>query len=43
MAALSDNIERFIKELLQEDTRIELKRNELAQYFGCAAASINCV
>ena len=43
MAALSDNIERFIKELLQEDTRIELKRNELAQYFGCANSQINYV
>lgn len=43
MAALSDSIERFIKELLQEDTRIELKRNELAQYFGCANSQINYV
>ncbi len=43
MAALSDSIERFIKELLAEDTRIELKRNELAQHFGCANSQINYV
>ncbi len=43
MAALSDSIERFIKELMAEDTRVELKRNELAQYFGCANSQINYV
>ncbi|MBQ3668303.1 MAG: CtsR family transcriptional regulator [Clostridia bacterium] len=43
MAALSDNIERFIKDLLTDDTRVELKRNELAQYFGCANSQINYV
>ena len=43
MAALSDSIERFIKELLTDDTRVELKRNELAQYFGCANSQINYV
>ena len=43
MAALSDNIERFIKELLTDDTKVELKRNELAQYFGCANSQINYV
>lgn len=43
MAALSDSIERFIKELMDEDSLIELKRNELAQYFGCAPSQINYV
>lgn len=41
---LSDSIERFIKTLLeQEETEIELKRNELAEYFGCAPSQINYV
>ena len=43
MAQLSDNIEQFIKELMCEDTREELKRNELAQHFGCAPSQINYV
>ena len=34
---LSDSIEMFIKTLLnQDETEVELKRNELAEYFGCA-------
>ena len=41
---LSDTIERFIKELLtQEEQGVELKRNELAEYFGCAPSQINYV
>ena len=41
---LSDTIEQFIKELLsQEATEVELKRNELAEYFGCAPSQINYV
>ena len=41
---LSDAIEQFIKELLsQESTEVELKRNELAEYFGCAPSQINYV
>ena len=43
MAQLSDNIERFIKELLREDANVELRRNELAQHFGCAPSQINYV
>ena len=43
MAQLSDTIERFIKELMSEDARIELRRNELAQHFGCAPSQINYV
>ena len=41
---LSDTIEQFIKELLNEEaTEVELKRNELAEYFGCAPSQINYV
>ena len=41
---LSDSIEQFIKELLvQEEQGVELKRNELAEYFGCAPSQINYV
>lgn len=41
---LSDTIEQFIKELLNdESTEVELKRNELAEYFGCAPSQINYV
>lgn len=43
MAQLSDSIERFIKELMSEDTQLELRRNELAQHFGCAPSQINYV
>ncbi len=43
MAQLSDNIERFIKELMEEDAQIDLRRNELAQHFGCAPSQINYV
>ena len=43
MAQLSDSIEQFIKELMREDARIELRRNELAQHFGCAPSQINYV
>ena len=44
MMRLSDSIEQFIKELLsQESTEVELKRNELAEYFGCAPCQINYV
>ncbi len=41
---LSDSIESFIKTLLAEDSsEVELKRNELAEYFGCAPSQINYV
>ncbi|MBQ3575711.1 MAG: CtsR family transcriptional regulator [Clostridia bacterium] len=43
MAQLSDSIERFIKELMSEDAHVELRRNELAQHFGCAPSQINYV
>ena len=41
---ISDSIESFIKEMLGEDTpEVQLKRNELAEYFGCAPSQINYV
>lgn len=41
---LSDTIEAFIKELMEEEqAQIELKRNELAEYFRCAPSQINYV
>jgi len=41
---ISDSIERFIKDMLGEDSpEVELKRNELAEYFGCAPSQINYV
>ena len=43
MAQLSDTIENFIKELMREDAHIDLRRNELAQHFGCAPSQINYV
>ena len=43
MAQLSDTIEQFIKELMSEEAHIELRRNELAQHFGCAPSQINYV
>ena len=43
MAQISDNIEQFIKEMMDADNEIELKRNELAQHFGCVPSQINYV
>lgn len=41
---LSDAIEAFIKELwVQDESQVELKRNELAEYFRCAPSQINYV
>lgn len=41
---MSDSIEQFIKEMLMgEEEEVELKRNELAEYFGCAPSQINYV
>ncbi len=41
---LSDMIEEFIKELwIKDEAEVELKRNELAQYFRCAPSQINYV
>jgi transcriptional regulator CtsR len=45
MAKLSDIIEDFIKDMLDsaQKSQIEIKRNELASYFGCAPSQINYV
>jgi len=43
LAQLSDAIEKFIKELLEDGAQVEVKRNELAQHFGCAPSQINYV
>lgn len=43
MAQLSDSIEQFIKELMHEEAHVEVRRNELAQHFGCAPSQINYV
>lgn len=44
MRPVSDAIERFIKALLEDqDQQIELRRNELAEYFRCAPSQINYV
>ena len=43
MAQLSDSIEQFIKELMCDEAHIELRRNEMAQNFGCAPSQINYV
>lgn len=41
---LSDAIEQFIKTMLtQTQQEVELKRNELAEYFNCAPSQINYV
>jgi len=43
VSALSDNIELFIKELMEQSSEVSLQRNELAQYFACAPSQINYV
>ncbi|MGL4731790.1 MAG: CtsR family transcriptional regulator [Clostridium sp.] len=45
MAKLSDLIEEFIKELVEQstDNQVEIQRNELAGYFSCAPSQINYV
>lgn len=45
MPRLSDIIEGFIKEMFLENKQMELqiKRNELANYFSCAPSQINYV
>lgn len=45
MARLSDIIEGFIKELLEEteSSEVEIGRNELANHFSCSPSQINYV
>lgn len=40
---ISDMIEEFLKELLNEDDIIEIQRNELAEKFKCVPSQINYV
>jgi Transcriptional repressor of class III stress genes len=43
MSMVSDGIEAFICSLLEDCNEVELRRNQLAQYFGCAPSQINYV
>lgn len=43
MATVSDVIEEFILSILDNSNEIDLSRNELAEYFGCAPSQINYV
>lgn len=45
MARLTDIIEKFIKEMIKEDNenRVLIQRNELADQFRCAPSQINYV
>ena len=44
MARLSDEIESFIKNLIQQaDGTVEIQRNEMAVYFKCVPSQINYV
>lgn len=45
MARLSDEIEAFIKTMLEDsrESQLQIVRNELANYFSCAPSQINYV
>lgn len=45
MARLSDIIEEFIKDLVEnnDEGELQIQRNELANYFSCAPSQINYV
>lgn len=40
---MSDMIEEFIKELFEEENKIEIQRNDLAEKFKCVPSQINYV
>ena len=40
---ISDIIENFLKDMLEEDDFIEIQRNELAEHFNCVPSQINYV
>ena len=40
---LSDMIEEFIKEMLEDEKSIEIQRNDLAEKFNCVPSQINYV
>ena len=43
MASISDNIEKFIKDLMEDCDTVQIQRNELASLFNCAPSQINYV
>lgn len=43
MASISDIIEKFIKELMEDSDTVQIQRNELANLFDCAPSQINYV
>lgn len=43
MASISDIIEKFIKELMENSDTVQIQRNELANLFNCAPSQINYV
>lgn len=43
MSSISNVIEQFILDSLQNDTTIELSRNEMAKFFDCVPSQINYV
>ena len=40
---MSDMIEEFIKQLMEDDDFIEIQRNDLAEHFNCVPSQINYV
>ncbi len=40
---ISDIIEEFIKDMLEEDNSVTLQRNDLAEHFNCVPSQINYV
>lgn len=40
---MSDIIEEFIKDMLNEDSSVTLQRNDLAEHFNCVPSQINYV
>lgn len=43
MASISDIIEKFIKDLMEDSNTVQIQRNELANLFNCAPSQINYV
>ncbi|WP_446898038.1 CtsR family transcriptional regulator [Clostridium sp. LBM24168] len=45
MARLSDIIEKFIKQMMEsnDESQLQIRRNELANHFSCAPSQINYV
>lgn len=43
MASISDIIEKFIKDLMEDSNTVQIHRNELANLFDCAPSQINYV